>query len=59
MLPLQLRQRRTSMPKVRRSLPEIEGGSIITWVHDHHLVMRQTLFIAGERIVPLNGDLAI
>ncbi|MEM6989380.1 MAG: hypothetical protein AAF721_02745 [Myxococcota bacterium] len=40
-------------------LPEVGGGATTRWVGPHHLVVERTLFIAGERVVALDGDIAI
>lgn len=39
-------------------LPEVGGAEAIAWVGEHHLVVGRTLFVAGERIVELRGDVA-
>ncbi|MCR9164020.1 MAG: hypothetical protein ACE37F_02035 [Nannocystaceae bacterium] len=39
-------------------LPDMQGGETITWVGPHHLVLDQVLYIAGERVVFLGGDVA-
>lgn len=39
-------------------LPDMQGGETIAWVGPHHLVLDQVLYIAGERIVVLDGDIA-
>lgn len=39
-------------------LPEVGGAEAIAWVGDHHLVIGRTLFVAGEKIVELPGDVA-
>ena len=39
-------------------LPEVGGGEAIAWVGPHHLVIGRTLFVAGERVVELPGDVA-
>lgn len=39
-------------------LPDFIAGETEAWVGPHHLVLDQTLYIAGERIVDLGGDLA-
>ncbi|MBV1858558.1 MAG: hypothetical protein KUG77_09110 [Nannocystaceae bacterium] len=39
-------------------LPDIIGGETIRWVGPHHVVLDQTLYIAGERVLPLGGDIA-
>ncbi|MEM6291898.1 MAG: hypothetical protein AAGA54_11555 [Myxococcota bacterium] len=39
-------------------LPDVQGGETVTWVGPHHLVLDQILYVAGERIVPLDGDVA-
>lgn len=40
-------------------LPEVGGAAAITWVGERHLVIERTLFIAGERVVVLPGDVAL
>ncbi len=39
-------------------LPDFIAGETEAWVGPHHLVLDQTLYIAGERIVDLQGDVA-
>ena len=39
-------------------LPEVAGSEAVHWVGPRHLVAGRTLFIAGKRIVPLDGDAA-
>jgi hypothetical protein len=39
-------------------LPEVGGEEAIVWVGEHHLVIGRTLFVAGERVVELPGDVA-
>lgn len=42
----------TMMP----GLPEVIAGDTVAWVGEHHLVLGQTLFVAGEAVVALGGD---
>ena len=35
------------------------GAAALTWVGERHLVIERTLFIAGERVVVLPGDVAL
>ncbi|MCX4239701.1 hypothetical protein [Paraliomyxa miuraensis] len=37
--------------------PDVGGGETIAWAGPHHLVLGRTLFVAGERIVELPGDI--
>ncbi|MGH1348588.1 MAG: hypothetical protein ACRBN8_44000 [Nannocystales bacterium] len=39
-------------------LPDVIAGETEAWVGPHHLVLDQMLYIAGERVVDLGGDLA-
>jgi len=39
-------------------LEDVGGSEAITWIGDHHLVIGRTLFVAGETIVELPGDVA-
>ncbi|MBL9107327.1 MAG: hypothetical protein JNL82_40935 [Myxococcales bacterium] len=39
-------------------LDDVGGSEAIEWIGPHHLVVGRTLFIAGERIVELPGDVA-
>ncbi len=39
-------------------LPDMQGGETVAWIGPHHLVVDQILYVAGERIVPLAGDIA-
>lgn len=39
-------------------LPDFIAGETEAWVGPHHLVLDQTLYIAGDRIVELGGDIA-
>jgi hypothetical protein len=36
-------------------LDDVGGSEAIVWIGDHHLVVGETLFIAGEAIVALPG----
>ena len=39
-------------------LPDMQGGETIAWVGPHHVVLDQVLYIAGERIMVLDGEVA-
>lgn len=39
-------------------LPAMQGGETVTWVGPHHLVLDRSLYVAGERIVDLDGNVA-
>jgi len=39
-------------------LPDVIAGETEAWVGPHHLVLDQMLYIAGERTIDLQGDLA-
>jgi len=41
------------------ALDDVEGSETVTWIGPHHLVVGRTLFIAGEAIVELPGDVAL
>lgn len=41
------------------ALDDVSGAEAVTWIGPHHLVVGRTLFVAGEAIVDLPGDVAL
>ncbi len=39
-------------------VPDMQGGETVAWVGPHHVVLDRVLYVAGERIVELEGELA-